>query len=382
MSRSTEPAPQARRARTIPWPKASRPDARSVRIGLIGTVLIHLLLFWLAPRIEEHFMSGPLVSPGADEGMQSFDIEVTSEEDLEPPPPQRFVETNPDAPDNPPDETINFGDRNQQLAQEEPDPENRGDMPSTEGQDDINNTAIVSGTRSVPQPEVVAPPPTPATENEPNDVTEPAETPRLAQDPLAGEEEVTGESEDGIGSNVVKLPENPQPDVTEQIEGVHDPEQARPDGRGLYYRPDPSRPQQRPQLAQSQIRPTIMANRVEGTSNMGVKAHSALRTTYGEYLARVIDVVDAEWNLAILDRYQRRFSMPVSGSKVEVTFYLDKEGKVSISKVDGNAGQMWDSVAVEAIAAPARHSQGYGKWPEDMIAVLGEKTELVFTFFY
>jgi hypothetical protein len=43
---------------------------------------------------------------------------------------------------------------------------------------------------------------------------------------------------------------------------------------------------------------------------------------------------------------------------------------------------MWDSVAVEAIAAPARYSEGYGKWSDDMIAILGDRQELVFTFFY
>jgi hypothetical protein len=382
----TEPARPSRAPRRrgpVPWTRGSPFENRSIRVGIAGTILIHLLLLWLAPRIEHHFMTGATpTGAGASDASRSFDIEI-SDDFLQPkPPPQRFVEVNPDAPDNPPDQTDNFGARNQQLAQEEPDLENRGDMPSTEGQDDIQSSAIVSGTRSAPVPPIEAPPPVPESEMELNELTEPAEAARLAQDPLAGEEDLKGSNPDGIGSNVVRLPENPQPDVTERVEGVRDPAEARLDGRGLYFRPDPSRPQPRPQLAQSQVRPTIMANRVEGTSNMGVRAHSALRTTYGEYLARVIDVVDAEWNRAILDRYQRRFSMPISGSRVEVTFLLDKAGKVTISKVDGNSGQMWDSVAVEAIAAPARYSEGYGKWSDDMIAILGDRQELVFTFFY
>lgn len=386
-SAPTEPVPPpARRRRRSPWPSGREGERRSVQIGLAGTILIHLLLLWLGPKFESYFMDGPvtLIAPSDTSANRSFDIELSAEEFLEPPPPppKQFVEVNPDAPDNPPDQTDNFGARNQQLAQEEPDPENQGDMPATKGEEDLNSTAIVSGTRSEPVPPVVAPPPEPAASTETTEATEPAETPRLAQDPISGYEKIQGDNAEGIGSNVVKLPENPDPDVTEPVEGMRDPAVARPEGRGLYYRPDPSRPQQRPQLAQSQIRPTIMANRVNGTSNVGVIAHSALKTTYGEYLNRVIDVVDAEWNRAILGRFERGVAIPVDGSKVEVTFILDKDGKVTISKVDGNAGQLWDGVAVEAIAAPARYSEGYGKWSDDMIAVLGERQELVFTFFY
>jgi hypothetical protein len=380
------PPPSRRQPRPAPWTRGSQFERRSIRIGIVGTIVIHLLLLWLAPKFESRFMGSGLtmVPPGADPA-RNFDIELSAEDFLQPPPPpHRFVEVNPDAPDNPPDQTDNFGARNQQLAQETPDPNNRGDMPSTEGKEEINSTAIVSGTRSEPTPPVEAPPPAPTNQTEPNEATEAAATPQLAQDPLPGYEKIEGDSPEGIGSNVVKLPENAQPDpnATEQIEGVRDPAEARLDGRGLYFRPDPSRPQPRPQLAQSQIRPTIMANRVDGTSNMGVRAHSALKTTYGEYLNRVIEVVDAEWNRTIQEKLSRRFSFPITGSKVEVTFLLEKSGKVVISKVDGNAGQLWDSVAVEAIAAPARYSEGYGKWSDDMIAILGDRQELVFTFFY
>lgn len=381
-SLSAEPAPPPpRRRRRAPWSGARSRDTRSIQIGILGTIFIHLMLLWLAPKFETHFMGGSSELPvGADpERPQTFDIELMPD----PPPPDRFVEVNPDAPDNPPDETENFGARNQQLAQEEPDPDDLGDMPSSEGREDIDSTAIVSGTRSPPVPPVPAAPPQPQSpvETDPEAAAEPA-SPQLAQDPLPGFERIEGDNDDGIGSNIVKLPENPQPDVDEPVEGVRDPDQARPDGSGRYFRPDPARPQQRPVLAQSQIRPTFMANRVNGTSNMGVRAHSALKTTYGEYLNRVIEVVDQEWAGSIRERLDRRFALPTTGSRVEVTFVLDRNGKVTIGKVDGNAGHLWNGVAVEAIAAPARYSEGYGKWTDDMIAVLGESQELVFTFFY
>lgn len=380
-----KPVPATRRRRH-PWPVGRESERRAVQIGIAGTILIHLLLIWLVPRFEAYFLHGsaPLIVPGDNTASRNFEIEIAPDAFIqeEPPPPKQFVEVNPDAPDNPPDQTDNFGARNQQLAQEEPDPDNSGDMPATKGEMELESSSIVTGTRAQPMPPVEAPPPAPANTAETNDVTEPAESPQLAKDPLSGYEKLQGDNAEGIGTNVVKVPENPDPDVDEAVEGVRDPSQARPEGRGLYYRPDPSRPQQRPQLAQSQIRPTILANRVDGTSNVGVIAHNALKTTYGEYLNRVIEVVDAEWSRAIMGRFDRGSALPVDGSKVEVKFILDKQGKVTISNVDGNAGQLWNGVAVEAIAAPARYSEGYGKWSDDMIAVLGDQQELVFTFYY
>lgn len=387
-STPTEPAPPPPRRRRLPWRITRHRENRSIEIGILGTIIAHLLLLWIAPKFESNFMSGAaqLLTPGEVSAPNTFDIQLMPEQlpEPDPPPPQQFVEVNPDAPDNPPDETDNFGALNQQMAQETPAPEDSGDMPATEGQDDIQSTAIVSGTRSPPTPTVAAPPPEPQppTEAEPTEATEPAASPQLALDPLAGFEQIEGDNPDGIGSNIAEEPENPQADVDEQIEGVRDPAEARPEGRGLYYRPDPNRPQQRPMLAQAQIRPTIMANRVDGTSNMGVRAHNALKTIYGEYLNRVIEVVDQEWTRNIRERIERRFALPVTGSRVEVTFVLDKEGKITIGKVDGNAGQLWNGVAVEAIAAPARYSEGYGKWSDEMITVLGDKQEMVFTFFY
>jgi hypothetical protein len=360
----------------------SRNERRAISVGITGTLLLHVLLLWMAPRLDRMMLGDPSEQrTGSDDTARQFEIELMSEEVPEPVEPNRFVEVNPDAPDNPPDETINFGARNQQLAQEEPDLENRSDMPSTEGRDDFESTAIVSGNRMPPMVAIEVPP-APENEIEPNDFVDPAEAPRLAQDPISGQEQIHGENPEGVGSNIVRLPENPQADVDEAIEGIRDPNLARPDGRGLYFRPDPSRPQPRPALSQSQIRPTIMANRVAGTANVGVRAHNALRTTYGDYLQRVIDVVDAEWTRAIITRNSRGFAFPSSGSTVEVTFFIKKDGKVTIGKVNGNAGQFWDGVAVEAIAAPARQSEGFGKWPDDMIAILGDETELVFTFHY
>lgn len=359
------------------WVQGPRRN-RSLQAGIAGTILVHLLLLWLAPKFENHFMAGP-VSTGmmADRPEERlFDIELTPE-DL---PPLNFVEANPDAPDNVPDETDQFSDRNQQLAQEEPAAE-EGDMPSTEGLDDVDSTAIVSGTDSDPLPPMPEAPPTP----EITETTDPAEEqalPALAQDPLSGTEVIQGDNENSFGTNVVKLPENPQADVEERVEGVTDPNQASPQGQGLYYRPDPSQPASRPSLATSQLRPAVFANRPEGTENIGVAAHNALKTTYGAYYQKMLGVIGQGWRFDIRGKIERNLGFPLDGSRVTVWWTLHKDGSATIDKVEGNAGPLWDGVAVEAIAAPARLSDGYGEWPEEMINVLGDSTPIRMTFLY
>ena len=138
------------------------PDTRSVQIGLIWTVLIHLLLLLLAPQVfRSDFVPGRFVQPGTN--ARNFDIEITPES-LGFRPPQtsasagRFVETNPDANNNIPDNTTNFAAQKQQAAQPEPDKNSTLRMPKTEGKKDFANDSQ-SVTGQLQKPEVTPPAP-------------------------------------------------------------------------------------------------------------------------------------------------------------------------------------------------------------------------------
>jgi hypothetical protein len=365
--------------RRVGWMRLSKDsDTRSIQIGVLGTVLIHLLLLGVAPLFERRFDPAS-VGPGAgDSSGSNFDIELAPDafEAPEPPPPQRFVEINPDAPDNAPDESRNFGAQNQQVAQEVPDPDGQSDAPAVEGQNEIESTAIVSGSRNEEPAEITSvQPPSPEVMQEIEQALQ--EAARQAQDPLSGTEKVDGDSADGIGSNSVKLPANPTA-IPERIEGTTEATQREGSATGGAFRVDPSRPAPRPSLMASQVRPAFLAERVDGTSNLGVIAHTALRTEYGAYLARIIDAVDTQWDKNIRSKLEGGFSYPLAGSKVAVKFRLNKDGDVSIVAVDGSADTLWNRVCVDAVAQRAP----YGVWSDDMIAVMGDSTEITFTFFY
>jgi len=361
------PSPRERES-ALTW----TPESRAIQIGIIGTILIHLLLLLLAPHLEPR--GGGLAFSSSDDPKRSFDIQMDSDTFFTPP--QNFVEVNPDAPENTPDRTDNFGERNQQVAQEVPTPDGQSESPATEGQTDIESTAIVTGNRAEEESQFVpAPPPTPEEVQEINEAIEAAA--RLAQDPLPGTERIEGTNPDGFGSSVVPLPQNPMP-IPDRIEGL--PNVTETDGmaNGSTFRVDPSRPAPRPSLAASNLRPAFITERVNGTSNLGVVAHNALRTEYGAYLSRIIETVDRQWSNNIRSKLQGGFSYPLSGSRVKVKFRLMKSGDVAIVEVDGTADTLWSRVSVDAIAQRAP----YGPWTDDMIAILGESTEITFTFHY
>jgi hypothetical protein len=350
------------------------PDRKAIQIGVVGTLLIHLLLFLIAPHLEPQG-TGEFF-PAADDGSRTFDIEMDAETFFTPPPPQQFVEVNPDAPENTPDRTDNFGARNQQVAQETPTPDGESESPATEGQTEIESTAIVSGDRAEQDAEPV--PVVPATPEEIAELNEALEqAARRALDPLPGTERIEGDNPDGFGSSVVPLPTNPVP-IPERVEGDPNATEAFGAASGSPFRVDPTRPAPRPTLAARDLRPAFIAERVDGTSNLGVIAHNALKTEYGSYLSRIIETVDRQWANNIRGKLTGGFSYPLAGSQVKVKFRLMKSGDVAIVEVDGTADTLWSRVSVDAIAQRAP----YGEWTDDMVTILGESTEITFTFFY
>jgi hypothetical protein len=360
----SKPAAQSRRRGL-----SADPDTRSVQIGVIGTVLIHVLFFLLAPYVMR---LGPASTFTPSESPPQFNVELTPESMDEPtsPPPNKFVETNPDAPENEPDKTTNFAARNQQVAQEKPQPDQKSDRPELEGKKDFDSPQIVSGSLSKPidQP----PPEPPANETPPREQTVAA--PKLEQNPLPGFEKTEGEDKLTYGSNVAKFTENPQavPDKVEGQKNVPLIQGATANQPAI----DPQRPRPRPSIVkQQQVRPAIFAENKFGTSNIGPIAIDAKWSNYGAYLQRLIETVQLQWERILSDSKV----YPTSGSTVEVKFILNSEGAVTrVVNVESTASDSGSRACMSAIT----ERSPYGKWTDDMIAVLGQEQEMTFKFFY
>ncbi len=354
------------------WARAwANPDTRSVLIGLAAVIVFHLLLWVVGPRLM-HF-DASLAGTQPSSTARDFNIELTPEMFEKPPKPadpQRFVETNPEAPENTPDKTNNFAAQNQQVAQQKPTPDSKSDRPAMEGKKDFESNQIVSGRLSDPQEPQA---PQPVAMNIPVAET-PVTPPRAEQNPLSGDVKIEGENATGFGSNLAKRLDNAKP-VPEKIDGVKDAAQI--DGAtSLMPAIDPRKPRPRPQVVkQQQVRPAILAENKFGTTNIGNIAVDARWSNYGAYLQRMIDTVQIQWERIILGMG----AMPAVGSTVTVKFIMNDEGKiVEIRNHETTASETGTRACMSAIT----DRSPYGPWTDDMKAVLGTQQEMTFTFYY
>lgn len=356
-------------------PVKERAD-RSIVIGVVCTLLFHILLFTLAPLLPSEKLVGTHSNLNAvmARKTKTFDFQLANPPPQKPANPFKFVETNPDAPENTPDKTDNFSNRNQQSAQaeaaKEKDPENR---PSVKGQDEVkNDTAIVSGDRAQPQPGA-APTPT-ETQQTPGEEDQSAQQARAEQVPLEGDTKKLGDDPDGIGTNRShsKSVSNKADNFTEGAKDSKNPE------GGLINAPERTahnkpQPKPRPRLA-STARSTILSNRIAGTTNVGILGIDARWSEYGEYMNELIEIIDAQWHKIV----EGSTVSPKPGTHVIITFRLNSDGEVSIQSVEETSGTLGVGQSTSAIT----ERQPYRKWTEQMISVLGKEQEIRFGFYY
>ncbi len=348
---------------------------RPVTIGIICTILFHLFLLLGAPFLPIEKFGGDHANLAAIAARKNktFDFQL---EPLPPTPPKpdpfKYVETNPDAPANEPDKTNNFSNRNQQSAQaeaaKEKDPENN---PSTKGRDEIKDSnAVVSGDHSKPQQgAAVTPTSSPSQEQQ-----QQAQQARAEQIPMEGLEKTEGKDPDGVATNKSKnqAQSNSAPEL---VEGAKDAKSI--DGAQTASTTHTSRPQPKPRPRLTAARSTVLANRVAGTTNVGVLGLDARWSEYGDYMSELVEIVDAEWH-GIVDETNIHVK---PGTHVTVTFRLNSKGEVTVQSVEKDPSDA-DQVIVSQCTSGISNRQPYRKWTDQMISVLGQEQTIVFGFYY
>jgi hypothetical protein len=355
------------------WVRAwADPESRSTTVG-VAAVIVYVLFVWLVgPRL---FPTVPVVFTAPPvEASKQFSIEMAPDAFIAQPPPKppepfKFVEANPNAPDQAPDKTTNFSFMNQQVAQEKPTPNGKSDRPAMEGKKDFESTQIVTGQLSKPVEHVEA---TPPSESQQEVVTK---APRPEINPLSGFEKKQGDDANAYGSNIAKIPATSSSLQQAQAGVKNAPmtDDAVADQPAI----DPKKPRARPSIVtQQQVRPAIFAENKFGTSNIGNIAVDAKWSSYGAYLQKMLETVQVQWERILIESR----TYPPSGTSVTVKFVLEgSEGKIArIISVDGTAGDTGARTCVSGITDRAP----YGAWTDDMKAVLGEKQEMTFTFYY
>jgi len=341
------------------------PDSRSVIIGIIAVLVVHLFLFATAPYLLRTDASRTVA--GRHALPKTFSIEIAPDTFTKTPtrPPAKYVEANPNAPDKIPVDTTNFSSQNSQLAQEKPQADQHNDTPKLEGKKDINSNQVVSGQLSKPQDSV---PPVP-------DVTKPAKAEAAArqlQNPETGYEK-TVNTGDGYASNVGTVQDQAKT-APEKQDGVRDAPTIA-DAQNTEPAIDPKRPRARPVLENTQTRPAVFKDNQFGTSNIGPVSYDAKWSSYGAYLHKMIEAIQIQWDRILIDSRTE----PPSGTTVTVKFRLDFHGKVSqILDLQSDSSEQGRQSCVSAITITAP----YGEWPDDMRAMLGDSQDLTFQFYY
>jgi len=344
------------------------PDSRSVLIGILAVLLVHLLIFATAPYL---LRTEPIRARMRNQAaQQQFNIEIAPEAFVKPvakpPPPNRYVEANPNAPDNVPDKTNNFSSQNQQLAQEKPQLDQHNDKPKTEGRKDFESNQVVSGQLTKPQDTV------PVSLDAAKQPVKTEAAPKQRQNPLSGFEKLK-DGDDGFGSNIGKVADNAKP-VPEKVDGANNAPLIQ-EAQNTEPAIDPKHPRARPELQQTHTRPAIFEDNQFGTSNIGPIAYNAKWSSYGAYLHKMMEAIQIQWD-RILTQSE---TYPPSGSVVTVKFTLDAKGRITeILDVESTSSEQGKASCVSAITNTAP----YGDWSDDMIAVLGNSQDLTFRFYY
>lgn len=336
----------------------------SVVWGVAGTLLLHGAIWWLAPdRLPESPVTEPVPK-------DYLEIYLTDPEE-EPVPPEEFVLTNPEVAANPPDETTFFSDRDQQAAQEEASEEGDPAVPDVEGELPDPNQNLVSG-------EDVSAAAAEAWAEEMARWREEAEAfsaEPLPDRPIPGFEPV----EEGEGLEVAVTPENQRAPEETPVIGVELENGERPDDSAEIARADaaeasaPVQPRPRPKLPLTSSGPT--GTRRGAAPNLGTIAVDANFSQYGDYLARMLEVIVEQWHILA---WEALHSGEV-GTVVSVSFRVDASGRIhGLEVLQSTAGLTATLICQDAVSS----RQPYGEWPPDMREVLGEEQTIRIRFHY
>ncbi|MGE9291548.1 MAG: hypothetical protein ACQKBT_11190 [Puniceicoccales bacterium] len=338
----------------------------------ILAVVASLGINWsVAKKLDSSF--DQMAVRSAAEKKNNRDIEVYVE-----PFDERFVEANPNLPSNPPDETVNFGARDQQAAEPDPDPSSESDFPARDTEQE-SQTFLERGDTSerleagvYSEASTESPPAqeasgavgdmAPRVERETPEWLQPAKEGEGTDIPEAsdGEEKTSDEAEERRPGSIVL-----DDGLQKQTEESESPSVNNPAARPLPRKKVGAEVLLAP-LNQSKAR----------ASRRGEMGVNSRLTDYGEYTQRALEAIQAEWHRLI-----REVSLGADStySSVTVVFYIEKNGSISRTKIEkSTASELGSMICLDAVYARAP----YGVWTDDMVRTLGDETRVEITFHY
>lgn len=352
----------------------------------------------------------------------------------------QYVETNPDAVENEPDDTANFSNRNQQAAQEDVAGPEKNDTPFIEGQDE-ESPKIIEGQIPVEGEDA---PPVKEFNNESSSEPRPAQEARQARQAMRSQQaqeqqeqqeeqqaspemmpsieapsdleelpaippppptpefidEVEPETEDGLMVPIIEASKEPveqfstqegedktlniniPPSVAQQLSKAQ--EEMR---KQQMQQPQP---EQQPQEAQQAVkpqpmpRPRLSPKVLPGpllesqmyAARMGPVAFDAKFSQFGYYLQRMFETIQLQWYSLLDDVTIGQEHRPAFAL---IEYDLNSEGRVVDTRViETNAGDLATLLCRDAIESRAP----FGPWTRQMMDQLGDQQTIRLKFIY
>ena len=401
-SRSERPSPASGRRRAA---RAIPSGADTLGPAFVLTVLFHLLLF-KGVESSALFVTAPAGTLASGKTPESMPVRIAPENTPVPanllppsmrPTPPKFVEINPLAPSLKPDKTNNTGAADQRAAQRDPDPLSASERPRMKGEEP-DSTRITQGIPRDFLPEHLKPapgqplgkpaPPKPQPEAPAKAADGPDARPALpAGKPLAAAgvpfSEKTGAAKPDSAATSDKKPDAPTPEKRDGAKSGAD--------TGKAAKPAETKPEAKPAVSVESAQPAEPAPRprpratLAGTAGpLGISlasapdrgaldAQNSVFSRMGEYASRMFEIIQANWWAAV-DR-----SRVSERGTVVIEFTLHKDGSVSDARiVSRTTSERAAYLCLDAVTGRAP----FDAWPEDMVAMFGEKQEGRLTFHY
>lgn len=393
--------------------RSYRADFETLAPALGITLLLHFLLFETAKR-GGFFNVTPVVAvtPAVPKP-----LEVEREESKRPipanllppqmrPSPPQFVHVNPLAPSQKPEHFRNTGAADQRAAQPVPEKDADADRAKVKGEERDSDRVVNAIPREFLPKDMRPAPGSPlgapgkssgksatdadaaakAAEGPADRAKLPAGKPVSEKGPAFAEK--TGTSSPKKAGEADRKVETPTPKKTEgAMSGVDGgktkTEAKRPDMAKSETKPDKNAVQRGESASEDTPRPRPHAS-LAGTSGplglttvgagrAGVAAVDSRFSRMGEYCERMMEVIQAGWWAAV-DR-----SRVVESGRVVIEYTLNKDGTVTRARiVEYTTSQRAAFLCLGAVTDRAP----FDEWPEDMIALIGDKQEGRITFHY
>lgn len=277
----------------------------------------------------------------------------------------RYVESNPNVPENPPDEVKQFSFRDQQAAQ----PEIREKtteqiVPKIDSSD--NNPKIIDASKKLDkQP----PSPLPLPSNSKQEIKSPthpktlifskADVPKPKKTDGAYSKKALRDGKDKEKTIIASLQ---IPSSSTSFTKI---------------KPQEFSPQARPRLSPDLIHGPLMKS-LTSAPRMGKIAIECRLHPYGVYIQEMLQSIEEQWNQLAMGsiRYLQRDRLP---GQITLRFKLEATGNISnLSRIDDEGYSLAAELCRQAIASRVP----FGEWTQKMIQDFGQSDEITLNFQY